>query len=128
MISILAVLYLGTSTGTTVQMHYCMGKLADWSLAHNTTDTCDNCGMGKTEGNDNGCCKDEQKVIKNDNDQKTTESIHFKFTLPVIDLPIAFFSSSDFQRSSLTEQQPVGNAPPPGRDVAVYIRNCIFLI
>jgi hypothetical protein len=32
--AILAVLYLGTSSGATIHMHYCMGKLAEWGLGH----------------------------------------------------------------------------------------------
>ena len=61
--AILAVLYLGTSTGATVHMHYCMGKLADWGLGHNKSKTCGNCGMEKSEEKDNGCCKDEHKFV-----------------------------------------------------------------
>ncbi|MBK6990321.1 MAG: hypothetical protein IPH34_00115 [Chitinophagaceae bacterium] len=30
--AILAVLYISTSTGAMVHMHYCMGQLADWGL------------------------------------------------------------------------------------------------
>ena len=41
--AILAVLYLGTSSGATIHMHYCMGKLADWGLGHKNSKTCGQC-------------------------------------------------------------------------------------
>lgn len=126
--AILAVLYLGTSTGATVHMHYCMGKLADWGLGHNKSKTCGNCGMEKSEEKDNGCCKDEHKFVKNDNDQKTTESFVTNFSLQVIDLPVECFTSSEILVSSVTEKHPVSHAPPRSSGVAVYIRNCTFLI
>ena len=47
--AILAVLYLGTSSGATIHMHYCMGKLADWGLGHQNSKTCGNCGMEKPD-------------------------------------------------------------------------------
>ena len=127
-VAILAVLYLGTSTGATVHMHYCMGKLADWGLGHNKSKTCGNCGMEKSEEKDNGCCKDEHKFVKNDNDQKTTESFVTNFALQVIVIPVECFTSSEILVSSVTEKHPVSHAPPRSSGVAVYIRNCTFLI
>jgi len=127
-VAILAVLYLGTSTGAMVHMHYCMGKLADWSLGHNKSKTCGNCGMEKSEEKDNGCCKDEHKFVKNDNDQKTAESFVTNFALQVIDIPVECFTSSEILVSSVTEKHPVSHAPPRSSGVAVYIRNCTFLI
>ena len=73
LIAIFALLYISTSTGATLHIHYCMGKLADWGLGHNNSKTCGECGMEKSEEKDNGCCKDEHKFIKNDTDQKTGE-------------------------------------------------------
>lgn len=126
--AILAVLYLGTSTGATVHLHYCMGNLADWSLGNSEAKTCGNCGMEKSEEKDNGCCKDEHKFVKNDNDQKTAEEIVINFATHVIDLPIVNFSALDIPVPSVTEKHPVSHAPPRSNGVAVYIRNCTFII
>mgnify|MGYP005611036259 FL=1 len=84
--------------------------------------------MEKSEEKDNGCCKDEHKFVKNDNDQKTTESFVTNFSLQVIDLPVECFTSSEILVSSVTEKHPVSHAPPRSSGVAVYIRNCTFLI
>jgi len=97
-------------------------------LGHNRSKTCGNCGMEKSEEKDNGCCKDEHKFVKNDNDQKTAEALVITFASQVIDLPIEYFSVLDIPVSSVTEKHPVSHAPPRSNGVAVYIRNCSFLI
>lgn len=127
-IAILAVLYLGTSTGMTLQLHYCMGELADWELGHNESKTCGNCGMENSYEKDNGCCKDESKFFKNLSDQKIIES-SFQLMgsmgtaiVPVhAELPIV-------KLSSVTEENPVSNAPPKACSVAIYILNRTLLI
>ena len=70
LVSIFAVFYLASTVGATVHLHYCMDKLINWSLMKSDGDKCDKCGMKK----DGGCCKDEQKFVKNNFDQKATES------------------------------------------------------
>src|SRR5688500_1465038 len=70
-IPILALFYLSMSVGATVHMHFCMGKLVEWGLSHNDSESCGACGMKKSDEKENGCCKDESKAIKLDTDQKT---------------------------------------------------------
>ena len=50
-------------------MHYCMGELTELGLSHNKDKVCSNCGMKDSENN--GCCKDEQQLLKIDKEQKT---------------------------------------------------------
>lgn len=127
-ITIVAILYIGTSSGVTVHMHYCMGKLADWGLSSEKNNSCGNCGMEKSSEKDNGCCKDEQKFIKNTADQKIAEtSFQFKtiFSEAIVqsypELPI-------IQIASITEENPISHAPPRTQGVAVYILYHTFLI
>ena len=125
---ILAVLYISTSTGATLHMHYCMGKLADWSLGHTKTDTCGKCGMEKTENKDNGCCKDEHKFIKSETAQKTTElNLQMVQSLATA-LPASYYEISAVTFSSITEESPTSNAPPRSIDTSIYKRNCVFRI
>ena len=80
------------------------------------------------EEKENGCCKHEYKFIKNDADQKTIESA-FQLTHYIVSdlhLPVAKIVFNDFQ--SVTEINPINNAPPRKSSIAVYIRNCVFLI
>jgi hypothetical protein len=125
---ILALAYMAASTGAAFQMHYCMGKLADWNLGHNTSKTCSKCGMDKSGEKINGCCKDEQKFVKNDTDQKTAETALQLIQLITVALPVSFaeIPANDFP--SVIEENSVSNAPPPGCSIAVYLLNCVFLI
>ena len=127
-IALLAFLYICTSTGTMVHMHYCMGKLADWGLGHDKSKTCGKCGMEKSDEKDNGCCKDEHKFIKNDAVQKTAEVGQQMLQMLAVALPVSFIEipSNDFH--SVTEENPISHAPPRSCSIAVYIRNCVFLI
>ena len=126
--AILAVLYLGTSSGATIHMHYCMGKLADWSLGHNNSKTCGKCGMKKADSKKNGCCKDEHKFFKDDSAQKVTESNLQLMQLMATALPCPYIQLPELALPSLTEKSPNSNAPPRTPAVPVYIRNCTFRI
>lgn len=125
---ILALVYFATSTGATLSMHYCMGKLADWELGQNKSKTCAFCGMEKGDENDNGCCKDEQKFIKNNTDQKFVESANHALKFPAVsELPI--YPSFTFIHSvSVKERNPVSHAPPRCKGLPIFIRNKTFLI
>lgn len=126
--AILAFLYLGTSTGATLHMHYCMGKLADWGLGHKESKICDSCGMEKSNEKDNGCCKDEHKFVKNNSDQKVVESsFRLMEVMGTTFLP-GYTELPSIQLTSVTEENPVSNAPPREQSIAVYILNRTFLI
>ena len=56
---ILAVLYLGVSSGFALNYHYCMGKLAEVSLQY--LDTCPSCGEA---GTSHKCCSTETEYVK----------------------------------------------------------------
>ena len=122
LVSILAVFYLASSVGATVQLHYCMDKFIDWSLWKRDGDKCDKCAMEK----DGGCCKDENKLVKNNFDQKATESSFEIIQFLAATFSVAVFNIAEFY-SSLIHEHPVIHAPPiSGQEI--YIRNCVFRI
>lgn len=126
-VTILALLYLSASVGATVHFHYCMDKLVDWGLEHSNDKTCDQCGMEKSHEKDNGCCKDEHKQVKLENDHKG--AIAFQLAgLMSIDLPAYEFELPQISFPAVTGQHPLSHAPPGAGDIAVYIRNCVFRI
>ena len=128
MVAIVAFLYICSSVGATVHMHYCMGRLADWGIGHNEASTCGKCGMQSSLKKTDDCCKDENKFIKNDTDQKTAE-VSFKMAqVMTVALPVAFFEIFAAPISSVTEANPLSHAPPRDSGVAVYIHNCVFRI
>jgi len=125
---ILAILYLSTSTGANIHMHYCMGELADVGLGNNKSKTCGKCGMEKSDEKDNGCCKDEHKFVKNTTDQKVVESSFQLIGLMGIAILPGYTELPSIKISSLTEENPISHAPPRSNGVAVYILNRTFLI
>lgn len=126
--TIIAIVYLSTSVGATVQLHYCMGKLADYGLDYKESKACRTCGMDKSNGKNNGCCKDEHKFLKNTTDQKIAESSFQLIEIMGTALPALYAELPSIKISSLTEENPVTNAPPRSNGVAVYILNRTFLI
>ena len=125
---IVAILFLSTSSGATIRMHYCMGKLADWGLMYRDSTKCENCGMEESDTKDNGCCKDENKFIKNVSEQKVVESVSINFTLTILDLPPFLFSLSDIYDVSSIEEYPLSHAPPRSYKTPVYLLNRTILI
>lgn len=124
-IFIVALMYLGISSGATLHLHYCMGMLVNMGLTTQNQDACGKCGMTKKEKK--GCCQDEQKQLKTDQAQKTQAHFSFDyFSQPVL-MPSEFLISEP-PFSSITEENPTGNAPPRPEVVGLYIQNCSFLI
>jgi hypothetical protein len=126
--AILAVLYIGTSSGATIQMHFCMGRLASWGLGDSKSNTCPKCGMEKNNKKDNGCCRDEHKFLKNDLSQKATENNLQLFQAMPTALPTCCNQLSELVFPSVTEENPFGHSPPRTPAVAVHIRHCVFRI
>lgn len=125
-ILILSFLYLTSTVGATVHFHYCMDKLVGWGLESEKGKTCDNCGMADKE--DAGCCKDEQKQVKLEGDQKVTPTSITWDELPSTLIPILF--QPDYAVSWLTIVKiiPDSHAPPREAAIAVYLRHCTFRI
>jgi len=127
LIAIASFLYLGTSTGAMVHLHYCMDKLADWGLGYSQSKICGGCGMDEDDNRD-GCCKDEHTFIKNDKDQKPAE---YSYQLPRVtgvSLLPGYIEPPLLHITIVTEENPTCNAPPRQSRLAVYLFNRILLI
>jgi hypothetical protein len=122
LVSILAVIYLASSVGATVHLHYCMDKLINWSLLNSSGDKCEKCGMKK----DGGCCKDENKFVKNNVDQKVAESAIQLIQMAALATPAALIYPSEQYFFCLIQEYPISNAPPRSNGVGIYILNSIF--
>jgi len=124
LVSILAFFYLSSSVGAIVHLHYCMDKLVNWSLLNGEGDRCNKCGMAK----DGGCCKDEQKFVKNNIDQNIAESAVQSMQVLSTAALFAFIYPSENFFSSLIEKYPICHAPPLICAGEIYILNCVFRI
>jgi len=127
-VAILAILYISTSTGATLHLHYCMGKLVEWGFLHNKEEKCSKCGMKKSGKSDKGCCRDEHKQIKLEKDQKTPESAFQMIQGAPVTVPASFIEMPSPYFPLLTAVNPISHSPPRSCGIAVYIRNCVFLI
>ncbi|THU38026.1 hypothetical protein FAM09_15180 [Niastella caeni] len=125
-VTILALFYLGTSTGATIHLHYCMGKLVEMKLWHSEADKCGNCGMKKKTACEKKCCKDEHKLVKLEKaHQKAIENI-FQFTQFVATLPVSYFEFPQVYIPSVAQELPVSHGPP--RSIPIHILHCTFRI
>jgi hypothetical protein len=132
--AILAFLYLSTSMGITIHLHYCMGKVISWGLINHESRNCAACGMEKENGIQDGvsshknCCRDEHKTIKAGKDQKATQT-EFQFVKLSSDPSMMYVStllSSGI--SSISIQNPRANAPPPISGQSLFLLNRNFRI
>ncbi|MBS1655360.1 MAG: hypothetical protein JSU05_10980, partial [Bacteroidetes bacterium] len=92
LVSIIAVVYFAISSGVVINMHYCMNRFDSAQLGAKTADYCSKCGMHT--GKSKGCCHDEVKLIKLQQDQKLSD---FSYVLqnvsPAISAPSQFMIS-----------------------------------
>ena len=120
-VSILGVFYLASSVGATVHLHYCMDKFIDWSILKGGA-KCNKCGMEK----DGGCCKDENKFVKNNIDQKVAESSFQLIQMAAVASPAAFIHTTEYYVTSITQENSFDHAPPRSNSAGIYLLNSVF--
>ena len=100
-----------TTVGATVHVHYCMDKIIGWDLSQTESRTCGKCGM-KESATKKGCCKDEVKQLKVDNDhQKSTVTfLPNIFSVPALKL---YPSLSEFNNVALNIDAKTNYYSPP---------------
>jgi hypothetical protein len=113
-----------------------MDKLVAWGLGDGKTKSkaCPYCGMEKTNQDKHcgkeskGCCKDEQKIVKLENDQKISDASFQFIQIPSEAISPVLVDYSLEYVSSLTEEYPLTHAPPRTQNVALFVLNCDFRI
>jgi len=127
LVTILAALYLTASTGVTVHMHYCMGSLVGLGLTPQDSDHCSECGMKKGES-EHGCCSDEEKQIKIEEDQKRTSAGTWHNALQSV-LAVAHFPAAapHIYQPEAENLTPL-RSPPRSWPLPLHIKHCVFRI
>jgi len=119
--SIIAVLYLGITSGVVIDVHYCMNKLSSVKVQYHLDDVCGKCGMKAKEG----CCKDELKIVKLSGEHKYVQAdFSFAFDAPVAETYVFPGINILPVQKQLT---PKANGPPLS-DVPLYLKNRVFRI
>jgi hypothetical protein len=122
-VAILFLLVYGlSSTGATIQFHYCCGKLKTIKL---TQVAQKDCGMKHSAPAKKKCCDDKQIELKIKADQKAEQAVTFASWTPSIlqqELPI------DLEQQVVSKAiVPEVFAPPPLGE-PLYILHCVYRI
>ncbi|TCZ74536.1 HYC_CC_PP family protein [Flaviaesturariibacter aridisoli] len=117
--------YFTVSTGFVVNLHYCMDRYHSWELGAPKADRCDTCGMSVKK---NGCCHDQVKLVKVQQDATGAQYALFTFAaapalLPPQPMWEALLSVPATDRSAT----PIHGPPLLSRQ-DTYLRHCVFRI
>lgn len=126
-VAILAVLYLGVSSGATLHMHYCMGKLLGVSLVEKQSNKCGKCGMEKTAAPLSKCCKDEHKLVKLGDDHMVSAFVQL-LQAPAIALPAPVYPVTAPETIITPVLHAYSHGPPYLGEIPLFIRHCVFRI
>ena len=124
---LLAIIYLFSSIGATMRLHYCMGRLVEWKFGESTSSTCSRCGMKKKPGSASGCCKDEYRQIKVEKAQKPTEN-YFQFPETITAITHINSAYSILFSPVSTANFAKINAPPPHYNSSLNVLHCVYRI
>jgi hypothetical protein len=123
--SFTVIVYFAFACGVMVSYHYCMDRYDSFHLYKTSSDWCARCGMHTKH---HGCCHDEVKIMKLQDDYQTSSfSVAFKNIQPAVIAPSEFLSFT-----ILNEEIPLNktnHSPPlllPRQDT--YLQNCVFRI
>lgn len=122
LVTILAFLYFGVSSGIAMEIHYCMGKKAGVEFYGKDDDKCGKCGMKEKKS---GCCNDEHKFYKlNDSHKNVSNDLDFEAPFAAIE---QIFSSHQpaFVNDPLANNF-ANHSPPLCYGPSACIMNCIF--
>ncbi|NLR77934.1 HYC_CC_PP family protein [Chitinophaga eiseniae] len=124
---LLAILYLGSSTGATFHLHYCMDKLVTVQLWHQDS-PCSKCGPSPEKSCTKPCCKDKYKTVKLDKDHKVSENTAQPQYLAAGAVPVVAFEFAQAYVTPLVIAFPITHAPPYNDKVPSHILHCTFRI
>ncbi len=131
LITIIALLHITYSIGINVHKHYCMGKLVKYELFTNSSITCSICGMKQetTKPSKKGCCKDEQTLVKLQNDQRTPDKLSIaKINFSSVDFLTIFETKNNISLVSKRIGSHYYTHHFRDSRIPVYLSNCVFRI
>jgi hypothetical protein len=119
---------MAVTCGVTINFHYCMDRLASVYLFETAADECGICGMDMHEGESTGCCRDDVRIAKLEQDQNklVVASYDIPALEPIVVAP-SLFIVAPFEH--INGQRHFHNHSPPllsGQDI--YLQNNVFRI
>lgn len=121
-IAILALLYIITTSGVVVNVHYCMGTVASVTYGHEAPESCGKCGMIEKDG----CCHSELKIVKLDDvHQQPAKALPIT---QVAELPVVYFETAVADYNPHKGFVNSYHSPPDYRVNAVYLHTGVLRI
>ncbi|MBC7552502.1 MAG: hypothetical protein H7257_00835 [Taibaiella sp.] len=112
LVLLIAMLYLATTVGASVEIHYCMGKSAGANFVHKDDGKCRRCGMKNDEKK--GCCKDEHHVFKTSDHTQFKADFHVNPVEINALVPAKHYTNYRvFLKTAKSNITARANAPPP---------------
>lgn len=100
-----------------------MNKFHSWELGAADNDSCEKCGMNTQKSN--GCCRDEVKVLKLQQDQVSAKAAIFQFAIPAVPVVhTSWFLAPALGHTAVQEYRI--NGPPLISKQDTYLNNCVF--
>ena len=123
--SISVLIYFAMTCGVIVNLHYCMGRVQSVEFYGTEKKVCDVCGMSLD--NTHGCCKEEVKILKLQDDQNKSHA-----TYSIKGIEVVATIPSDFIVASINKVESSSqfndHSPPLLTKQDTYLQNCVFRI
>lgn len=124
-VAILAFLYITIACGVMVNIHYCMGSIANIDYGYNQAHNCGKCGM--KEQNKKGCCHTESKIVKIEDEHQLVKAQAHQFQAPAAN----FVELSVFEKTLPEPGKEMVHHDLPPPDIAsspTYVLHSVFRI
>ena len=122
--SLTVIVYFAFACGVLVNFHYCMDRYDSYSLYRAKSDWCPKCHM---HTGTRGCCHDEVKIVKLQDDHQTSSvSFDFKNIHPVVTAAAGFLSVISIDQDIALHK--TDHSPPLLSQQDIYIQNRVFRI
>src|SRR4030095_1842959 len=116
--------YFAFACGVVVNYHYCMDSYDSFRLYKAASDWCTKCGMHTKK---HGCCHDEVKIVKIQDDYQTSSiSFLLENSQPAIGTPSEFLSAILLNEDIALNK--TDHSPPLSLQRDVYLQNRVFRI
>jgi hypothetical protein len=122
-ILVLATMYLGITSGVMVNIHYCMGRIAEVNYGHDDDKNCSKCGMEQKDG----CCKTEHKLIKSSTEHLLAKTFT-SFEYSPADMPQEYPEPQSIHISGNDHFYLRYHSPPDKRSNELRLYNGVFRI
>lgn len=118
--------YFIVTSGVIINSHYCMNRLASVHLYETVAEKCGKCGMNTHQSD--GCCRDEVKIVKLDQDHNKIPVTLFALYEISADITIpSEFIAADF-KPKIPRRHFHNHSPPLLSAQDTYLLNSVFRI